>query len=85
MATLEAIGALHRFDEVFDVLRYREDREQVMRRLIWRAEGGSGIDKEILQMLKSSGLHVPWQLPGYLRKARSVVGRVKKIFPKPFP
>jgi hypothetical protein len=82
MATLEAIGALDRFGAVFDIQHYRADREQIMKRLVWRAERGSDIDVEILEMLKASGLRVPRRLPGYLRKARSAAGRLRRVFPK---
>jgi len=83
MATLEAIGALDSFEAVFDLQHYRANRKPIMKRLARKAENGSGIDWEILQMLKASGFAVPWVLPDYLRKVRSAAGRVKRTLRSP--
>ena len=83
MATLEAVGSLDRFEEVFDVQHYRADREKIMKRLARRVEQGSDTDAEILQMLTESGLRVPRLLPAHLIKARSIAGRVKRALLKP--
>lgn len=85
MATLEAIGALDRFGAVFDVPHYHSNRDAVMKRLVWRVEQGSDIDLEVLQMLKLSGLRTPRLLPGYLRRVRSAVGRLRRRFQKLAP
>jgi hypothetical protein len=82
MATLEAIGALDRFGAVFDIEHYQADRKNILKRLTKKAERGSDIDMEVVEMLKASGHSVPWRIPEPLMQFRALVGRVKRVLLK---
>lgn len=55
LVTLDILGKLDRFDQVFDIAYYKEHRAEAARVVALRATQGSAIDLEVVEVAKQRG------------------------------
>ncbi|MCE8471320.1 hypothetical protein LZ189_20120, partial [Rhodovulum sulfidophilum] len=59
LVSLDLIGALEKYDRVFDLEYYRQNKRSAVRSAALRALKGSKIDREIVEHVKRSGYPLP--------------------------
>jgi len=59
LVSLDLIGALEKYDRVFDLEYYRQNKRSAVRSVALRALKGSEIDREIVEHVKRSGYPLP--------------------------
>lgn len=79
LATLEALGEIEKFGDVFDLSTYFSGRTSLLSSLHARARSGVQLDQEVIDLQRSAGLQVPRAPMKHLawtkRKLRSLARR----------
>lgn len=60
LVTLEALGVLDKFSNVFDIEFYLENRDAAMKTIRLSAYQGKPADRDVLMFLKEKGIAVPY-------------------------